>query len=65
MFVHKVDDELSLKLVERADAPEIFKLTDQCREYLRKWLVWVDDIRSADDTQSFIYQSMKEYGENS
>ncbi|WP_062197092.1 hypothetical protein [Massilibacterium senegalense] len=34
MFLSKVDDDLSLKLIELRDAERIFELTNQSRAYL-------------------------------
>lgn len=53
----RVDDELELKIVEDGDAPDIFSLTDRNREYLRRWLPWVDGTRTVVDTRAFIERS--------
>ncbi len=42
MFTIKVDENLSLGLVEKRHAQELFNLTDASRTYLREWLPWVD-----------------------
>lgn len=52
-----VDDEIELSLVEDEDAREIFALTDRNREYLRRWLPWVDGTRSIADTRAFVERS--------
>lgn len=54
MFIHKIDDELSLRLVEMRDAKRIFELTDQSREYLKEWLPWLDYTLKVEDTEDFI-----------
>jgi ribosomal-protein-serine acetyltransferase len=54
MFIHKVDEDLSLKLVELRDAERIFKLTDHSREHLKAWLPWLDFTTELKDTQDFI-----------
>ncbi|HWO98241.1 MAG TPA: GNAT family protein [Bacillus sp. (in: firmicutes)] len=64
MFVYKVDEEVSLKLVELKDAERVFELTDNSREYLREWLPWLDMITSVEDTKSFIENCLKNYAEN-
>ncbi|GIN58730.1 GNAT family N-acetyltransferase [Lederbergia ruris] len=63
MFVHPVDDELYLRMVEEKDAEELFELTDQSREYLRVWLPWIDRTKSKEDTMLFIKSSQKEFAE--
>ncbi|QAA21497.1 GNAT family N-acetyltransferase [Sporolactobacillus terrae] len=64
MFLHKIDDELALKLVEPQDAEAIFDLTEQSRHSLREWLPWLDVTRTVTDTQAFIQAARKGYGEN-
>lgn len=64
MFVHKIDENLSLKLIEWNDAERIFELTDQSRSYLREWLPWVDGTTKVEDSQEFIKICLKGYAEN-
>lgn len=47
-------DELSLKKYESNDAQELFMLTGKNRDYLRKTLNWLDNVKSVDDSLSFI-----------
>lgn len=54
MFIHKIDEGLSLKLVELRDAERIFELTDNSREHLKVWLPWLDFTTELKDTQDFI-----------
>lgn len=54
MFVHNIDEEVSLKLVEPSDAERIFELTDRSRSGLREWLPWLDFTTTIDDTKNFI-----------
>ncbi|WP_211272974.1 hypothetical protein [Anaerobacillus alkalidiazotrophicus] len=42
MFVHNIDEDLALKLIEVKDAESLFKLTNCSRGYLRDWLPWLD-----------------------
>lgn len=49
-----VDGEVELRLLRKAHAEALFELTDRNRPYLRRWLPWVDDTRSAKDTAKFI-----------
>jgi ribosomal-protein-serine acetyltransferase len=43
-----------LRLLQRDDAAQMFALTDANRDYLRKWLPWLDTIEGVNDTQNFI-----------
>ncbi|TFE00488.1 GNAT family N-acetyltransferase [Jeotgalibacillus salarius] len=59
MFLHKIDEEVSLKLVAMNDAERLFELTDRSRHYLREWLPWLDGTKTVEDTRDFITFSMK------
>ncbi|WP_113930068.1 GNAT family protein [Bacillus sp. P14.5] len=63
MFIHKIDENLSLKLPELKDAEEFFALTDSSRDYLREWLPWLDGTKSPEDTKEFIQYSLKNYAQ--
>ncbi|MBA2176411.1 GNAT family N-acetyltransferase [Halobacillus locisalis] len=63
MFVHKIDEELSIKLIGLEDAEELFALADESREHLATWLPWINFTKSPEDTKQFIQSAMKRYGE--
>lgn len=54
----RIDDELSLHLARPELATPIFEAVDSQRSYLRQWLPWVDATRTADDTKTYIRESM-------
>lgn len=64
MFVYKIDENVSLKLIELNDAEKIFCLTDKSRKYLREWLPWLDTTTKVEDTNGFILSCLKGYAEN-
>ncbi|WP_066365206.1 GNAT family N-acetyltransferase [Neobacillus fumarioli] len=64
MFVHKINEDLSLKLIELKDADRLFELTDQSRNYLREWLPWLDNTTKLEDTKEFIKMCLKGFAEN-
>ncbi|QAS54356.1 GNAT family N-acetyltransferase [Halobacillus litoralis] len=64
MFLHKIDEDLSLKLPEEKDAATLFTLTDNSRLTLREWLPWVDGTKTLEDTKSFINFGRKGFSEN-
>ncbi|MCI1857752.1 MAG: GNAT family N-acetyltransferase [Sporolactobacillus sp.] len=64
MFLHKIDDELSLKLIDLSDAEPIFKLTEASRPYLREWLPWPDETKTVGDSRGFILEAQRGYSEN-
>lgn len=64
MFSFRIDDDTELRLLENRHAEELFALTNQNREYLRKWLPWLDDNRSLEDSRAFITKSLIQYANN-
>ncbi|WP_416150550.1 GNAT family N-acetyltransferase [Salipaludibacillus sp. HK11] len=64
MFVHRIDETLSLKLIELKDGEKIFNLTNKSREYLRRWLPWLDGISKLGDTNDFIKECLQGFADN-
>ena len=54
----RVDGEIEIRLVAEGDAPRVFALTDQDREYLRQWLPWVDRTLTVADTEGFVQRAL-------
>src|SRR5690625_1692653 len=48
-------------MLSARDAEPLYKLTSESREYLKKWLPWLNDIRSNSDTLAFIKNSFLIY----
>lgn len=49
-FELEVDSDLSLRLMRADQAPIVAKVIDTNRTFLRRWLPWLDESRSAADT---------------
>ncbi|SFM34195.1 ribosomal-protein-serine acetyltransferase [Gracilibacillus orientalis] len=64
MFVHKIDEHLSLKLIDLRDAERVFELTENSRDYLKEWLPWVDNTVKVEDTKAFIQSCLKGFADN-
>jgi ribosomal-protein-serine acetyltransferase len=64
----RVDDDIDLCLHQERRAEALFRLTDANREHLRRWLPWVDQTNSPEDTKRYVRQMLhdlaegKEYG---
>ncbi len=52
----KVNSNLNLQRISLHDAPDIFRLIDENRTSLRKWLPFVDTTYSVENTRAFIDQ---------
>lgn len=64
MLIHKVDEDVSLRMFKEDDAEEFYKLTISSKEYLKEWLGWLDYIESVEDTAQNIRKRLKEFVEN-
>ena len=64
MFIHKINNDLSLKLIELRDGERVFELTNKSRGYLREWLPWLDITTKLEDTIEFIKICLKGFAEN-
>jgi len=53
-----VSPSIKLKQLELSDAPDIFRIIDSQREYLRKWLPFVDYTKEVTDTRLFIISTL-------
>lgn len=56
VFELQVNEELSLVIVGTDRSAEVFELIDSDRAHLRRWLPWVDQTMSVDDTRQNIEQ---------
>ncbi len=54
MFLHKIDDEMSLRPFRIDDAEELFHLTISSKSYLKEWLGWLDYTQKVEDSAQFI-----------
>lgn len=64
MFSFKVDEKISIELLQLLHKEELFTMIDANREHLRKWLLWVDKRKSPDDFDSIIPIWLKNYADN-
>ncbi|MEC3883497.1 GNAT family protein [Halobacillus sp. HZG1] len=64
MFEHRIDDELSLKMIDHRDAEELFKLSDRSRDHIQAWLPWIHFTKEVEDTRNYIKMSLRRYAEN-
>lgn len=63
-FRYIIDQETELRLLEEEHTETLFALTDENREYLREWLVWVDNIESVSDTRRYIRSAVQQFNDD-
>jgi ribosomal-protein-serine acetyltransferase len=63
-FTQRVDEDLELAVWEQRHAAEAFAAIDANREYLRRWLPWLDDLRTVDDERAFIRRAAEQAARN-
>ncbi|MDF1663749.1 MAG: GNAT family protein [Planctomycetota bacterium] len=61
MFKHVINDSLYLALLEPRHSPALFQAVDDNRDYLRRWLPWVDATQQQSDSRQFIDWSLKQF----
>lgn len=56
-----IDDRSELELINQSHAEELFGLIDRNRQFLKKWLPWLDNNRYFQNTLDFINISQMQY----
>ena len=64
LFSLNVNEEISLKLLEKKDAKELFDVVNDSRSYLREWLPWVDHMKQEADYEPIIEMWLKQFSAN-
>lgn len=57
----KIDDTISLELIDYHHAESLYELVKANRTYLRVWLPWVDYMRTIDDFRRYINNSKQRH----
>lgn len=61
MFLYEVDEDITLRLLNFDDTTDLFKLIDTSRTHLRKWLPWLDQNKTEEDSKKFIDNAYQLY----
>jgi ribosomal-protein-serine acetyltransferase len=64
MFCCRVNEKTELRLIDRQDTHELFKLLDANRDHIRQWHPWVDAIRAAPAVERAIVNWQQQYANN-
>ena len=54
MLQLQINEKISLQTLSARYAGDLYKITDNSREYLKEWLPWLDHIQSEEDSLTFI-----------
>lgn len=61
MFILKVSNNITLRMLSARDAGPLFQLVEQSKEHLKAWLPWINDTKSQEDSMNFIKGSFEIY----
>ena len=61
MFYYRLSDRHELRLLQTADAQELFALININRTHLRQWLPWLDSINDVANTRNFIESMLEQF----
>jgi ribosomal-protein-serine acetyltransferase len=64
VLLHELPSGAILRLLEEADADELYALTDRNRAHLEAWVPWVPATRSPQDTLDFIRLTRRQLADN-
>lgn len=56
-----INENTELKIIQENDASELFRLIDENREYLSKWLPWVETTNDVSDSKNFIKFALTDF----
>lgn len=54
---------MKIRMLSGRDAQALYERTDESRAYLKQWLPWLDDMKSVDDSLTFIKNSFQLYND--
>lgn len=64
MFKYQITEDMDLRILELRHAEIVYQLVDENRNYLGKWLPWVDFTRSVEDSKDFIKLELNRFSNN-
>lgn len=63
MFSQKIDDDISIALVQESFAPKYTSLVQEQMDYLSQWLAWPAHCNSDQDFRLFAQRSLHDYAD--
>jgi len=64
LFHLVIREDVELRLLEEHHCEQVFRVTEQNRRRLRRWLPWVDSVATPEDTRAFIRGSLQQFAEH-
>lgn len=64
MFTCTISEDIKLKPLYFDDVKELFELTISNKEYLSKWLPWVQHNQTVANSRSFVEFTLSKYAKN-
>ncbi len=64
MFIHRIDEELYLRLPDERHTPEAYALIKRDTGHLKRWLKWVTDDFSLEDAREFVRRNRQQFADN-
>jgi ribosomal-protein-serine acetyltransferase len=63
MTIPTGNQDIDLRLLSEADAAGLFRLVDENRSHLRRWLPWLETSTSVEHTREFIKGTLKRFAD--
>ncbi|CDR22493.1 GNAT family N-acetyltransferase [Staphylococcus schweitzeri] len=63
MLGMKVNEQITLKILEVHDTEALFNIVNRSRDSLREWLPWVDATKQPSDTRAFIKRGLLQFAD--
>ena len=64
-MIIKVDENILLELLDNTHALPVLNLIEANRNYLKEWLLWVDNMQTIGDFKNYITKCKKQHDEGS
>lgn len=61
MFFRNINSKIKVSLTIPQYAEELFVLIDKNREYLKRWLPWLETVAKPSDTNTFIQKQLQKF----
>lgn len=63
MFALRIDDDVSLRLLEERHAGDLFALIDANRAHLSRWFDWIDRTTEVEQTRDFLRRGLRKFAD--